>query len=575
MATSMRLLGRMPQRVVVPTIGRLGSESLGCLATGWSRGMEHGRSSSNLSMVLKTEHRHEANIRTTPQEPVECSLNLPTVVLKFGGSCLGNAEAIQRACLISRGAFQRGQNVCVVVSALYGVTNKLEEACHAAKAGNLDKVSQMRQNLKAFHTDQVDDLLMDNEHLAESVKATIESVLQAYFDPYVAKISHAKAFRQNWFEAVSSLGERLSVALVVAVNNSMGFSAAEVYTDNLIFKDLTSHSGVDMELTRHLLQKKIRPILARGVIPVVSGFIATNPSGGVSTLGRGGTDLTSTLLGAAVDASEVQLWKVESDQECDTGFMKGWKGRQDQRKWTGIRSVDPNAVLNSRLVELLSYEEASELTHFGKKVLHKLTMQPVQQKKIPIYIRNTAIPSQAGTQIGHVQVSGEGEVTVRAVAAIPLPKYNALHSIDASAILDEEMGGLSIISLIGLGVGSQSHLLPSMVQLLEANGIQTVPVPQNVATQLGSSMNNVSVIIPNESIKEAENVLHAKFVLKADSDLESADEEDVEDPFWEAYSSALANSAARRANAFLARQVEASIAVVAKDQSEAGRNVIR
>jgi aspartate kinase len=360
--------------------------------------------------------------------------------------------------------------------------------------------------------DQIDDLFWNKQGVNESVVANVDAILQEYFDPFVTKMLDARGLQDNWFLVVSGLGERLSVPIVAAAMTSLTkLTAKEIYTEKLIIADTAARnkSGVEMDMTRNRVRRALVPLLNDGIVPVVSGFIAGTVSGDVVTLGRGGSDLTSTLLADAIDASEVHLWKVESSS-LESGFMKEWKELPDQLKWTGIRTVCPNTVKDSKVVGTMSYEEAAELTHFGKKVLHMATMEPIAEKQIPLFVRNTAIPEHPGTQICVTDKRG----VVSAVAAISYPNYKKLHGNKAhlaklfAQVDDLSKGGdYSIVSLIGL------HLDKSPQKKMEAILARYAPLslPCGLLDSVGSS-SSVSMVVKNDVVGEAQEALHAAFV---------------------------------------------------------------
>ena len=177
------------------------------------------------------------------------------------------------------------------------------------------------------------------------------------------------------YDSISSLGERLSAPLVAAVLAEGRISSEAIEATEVVVTD-RCHGSADplMGLTRQRCESRLRPILQGGIIPVVTGFIGATEEGVLTTLGRGGSDYSATILGAALDADEVIIWT-----DVD-----------------GLMTADPRLVPGAATITEISYREASELAHFGAKVLHPKTLRAVTQCGIPLWIRNTFFPRTAG-----------------------------------------------------------------------------------------------------------------------------------------------------------------------------------
>src|SRR6266851_2920347 len=169
-------------------------------------------------------------------------------------------------------------------------------------------------------------------------------------------------------DAISSLGERLSAPLVAAAVRELGLPSEAIEATELIVTD-AFHGGAEpqMELTRAKSQARLRPLLEKGIAPVVTGFIGATAEGQLTTLGRGGSDYSATILGAAMDADEVIIWT-----DVD-----------------GVLTAEPRLVPEARTIPVISYREAAELAYFGARVLHPKTLNPVVQAAIPVWIRNS------------------------------------------------------------------------------------------------------------------------------------------------------------------------------------------
>jgi aspartate kinase len=202
-------------------------------------------------------------------------------------------------------------------------------------------------------------------------------------------------------DSISSLGERLSAPMVARALVGLGARSEPVEATELIVTD-SYHGGADplMDRTREKSQSRLRPLLEQGVIPVVTGFIGTTEDGILTTLGRGGSDYSATILGAVLDADEVIIWTDVN----------------------GVLTADPRLVPEARTIPEISYREATELAYFGAKVLHPKTLRAVSQAGIPVWIRNSFAPEQTGTKITPKGRSNGGGVkaltAVRDVALI-------------------------------------------------------------------------------------------------------------------------------------------------------------
>jgi len=296
-------------------------------------------------------------------------------VMKFGGTSVGDAACIARtAQIIAQGA---AEGRCVaVVSAMSGVTNRLIEAAKGAQTGNAKEPASLMDALQAQHEAALQALLEDSGE-KEAVRKRLEEVL-AEGRRFCEGTSLLRELTTRTLDAISSLGERLSAPLVAAKLRRLGVASEAVDATELIITD-GFHGGAEpeMDLTRDRSQARLGALLEKGITPVVTGFIGASRSGELTTLGRGGSDYSATILGAALDAEEVIIW---TDVE-------------------GVLTADPRLVPEARTIPVISYREAAELAYFGAKVLHPKTLKPVVQAAIPVWIRNSFAPEKLGTKI--------------------------------------------------------------------------------------------------------------------------------------------------------------------------------
>jgi bifunctional aspartokinase / homoserine dehydrogenase 1 len=296
-------------------------------------------------------------------------------VMKFGGTSVGDAECIGRtAQIIAKTAKEKP--CVVVVSAMSGVTNTLIAAAKKAATGEAGEGERLVNSLRAQHAAAMEKLIGDGE-VRKRVAVKLDSVLSE-----ARRLCDGTALLRELtprtLDEVSSLGERLSAPIVAEAVKALGLKSEAIEATELIVTD-AYHGGAEprMDLTREKSQARLKPLLAQGVVPVVTGFIGATSEGKLTTLGRGGSDYSATILGAALDASEVVIW---TDVE-------------------GVLTADPRLVPDARTIPEISYREAAELAYFGAKVLHPKTLNPVVEAGIPVWIRNSFAPEKLGTKI--------------------------------------------------------------------------------------------------------------------------------------------------------------------------------
>lgn len=296
-------------------------------------------------------------------------------VMKFGGTSVGDAVCIARtAKIVAQGA---REGACVaVVSAMSGVTNKLIAAAHHAQAGDAKQAAEILQALHEQHEKALQ-ALSANETERAGVRSVLEGVL-AEGRRLCDGTALLRELTPRTLDAISSLGERLSAPLVSLAVRELGFASEALTATELIVTD-AYHGGAEpiMDLTREKSKARLGPVLEKRIVPVVTGFIGATSEGQLTTLGRGGSDYSATILGAAINADEVIIWT-----DVD-----------------GVLTADPRLVSEAKTIPEISYREAAELAYFGAKVLHPKTLKPVVQAAIPVWIRNSFEPESKGTKI--------------------------------------------------------------------------------------------------------------------------------------------------------------------------------
>jgi len=321
----------------------------------------------------------------------------PLRIMKFGGSSVGDDSCIARVAQIVATA-ARDSAVVVVVSAMSGVTNRLVEASNRLESGDRDHASTLLDSLRAQHT-QAAMALLRSDAQRQKFTARMEEVL-AEGRRLLEGTALLRELTPRALDSISSLGERLSAPLVSAALEELGARSESLDAVELIATD-SYHGSAEplMDPTRVRCEARLRPLLQQGVVPVVTGFIGASPEGVLTTLGRGGSDYSATILGAALRADEIIIWT-----DVD-----------------GVLTADPRLVPEARTIPEISYREAAELAYFGAKVLHPKTLRPVMPAGIPVWIRNSFTPERAGTKISpHGRSIGGGVKALTAISDVAL-----------------------------------------------------------------------------------------------------------------------------------------------------------
>lgn len=320
-----------------------------------------------------------------------------TLVMKFGGTSVGSAEAMrQTAELILNSRAQWG-SVVVVASAMGSkplkVTDLLLQGAHAAVAGDGETFRRHAQLLRRIHYDAIDGLLSP-EHERQAVLAENERFI-AHYEALCQAVLVLGELTPRALDVVGGMGERMSVRLLAAYLRELGHAAEAIDATELIVTDAHFQAAAPLTAATHArTQARLAPLLADGVIPIVTGFIAATADGVPTTLGRGGSDYTAAILGEALTAREVWIWT-----DVD-----------------GVMSADPRLVPGARSIPTLTYREVSELAYYGAQVLHPKTIRPVVENHIPLRIKNTFNPDHPGTVI--MQEADDTNGAIKAVTAI-------------------------------------------------------------------------------------------------------------------------------------------------------------
>ncbi len=360
-------------------------------------------------------------------------------VLKFGGTSVGSTEAIAQVAQVIAREREQDPEVVVVTSAMSGVTDMLIRAAKAAAAGDEMPYREARNELLVKHQIVAGQLIEDGIERA-AIGHLLDEKLRE-FERLCQSIYVLGELTPRGLDVVSSLGEQMAAPLLAAVLRSRGIPATHVDAREIVVTDDTFGAANPLlEETCRRVQERIPALLAEGVVPVVTGFIAATREGITTTLGRGGSDYTASILGACLDAEEVQIWTDVN----------------------GVLTADPRIVPEARTLPELSYVEAAELAYFGAKVLHPKTILPAVEKGIPIRVRNTFDPEGPDTRI--VREPRPAGVPVKAITAIR----------DLALITVEGRGMMGVPGIAARTFGAVARTGVSVLMISQASSEQSI-----------------------------------------------------------------------------------------------------
>ncbi len=316
------------------------------------------------------------------------------IVMKFGGTSVATGKNIRHvADLVAKNA--KKDKVAVVVSALAGVTNSLIEVAEQAKKSDEKHIKDFAELLMNKHLDVISTAISSKPIQKEVTEITKKTL--AELEKVLTGICYVGEVTPKSRDYVVSFGERLSAPIVWGSIKDKGLETqwftgkeAGIVTDSNF-----GEADPLMNYTTHLIRERLLPLLEKGVIPVVTGFIAANQDGIVTTVGRGGSDYTATILAVALEADEVWIWT-----DVD-----------------GIMTADPKIVPEAKMLPQLSYQEAAEMAIFGAKAMHPRALEPVIKENIPVRVCSVFHPENPGTLITKEPYAKATEV-VKAVAMI-------------------------------------------------------------------------------------------------------------------------------------------------------------
>lgn len=314
------------------------------------------------------------------------------LVMKFGGTSMGSAERICVAADICRE--QRAvRPVLAVVSAMAGVTDLLLNTLRHAEGGDEARIETNVEQLRERHLDTCEEL-----GIAERAGGSVRDLIADFKRLANGMLMLGDRPPRSEDEAIA-IGERLTALMLSEYLESKGIAARAINGADVIVTDAVFGNATPiMEVTRKKAQERVKPLLEAGTIPVVTGFNGATMDGRPTTLGRGGSDFSASILAAALDASELWIWT-----DVD-----------------GIMSADPRLVKDARVLEAVTYSEAAELAYNGAKVLHPRTLAPLADRQIPVWSKNSFHREHPGTRIVSKVDAPPGPRAVTSMANVAL-----------------------------------------------------------------------------------------------------------------------------------------------------------
>jgi aspartate kinase len=380
------------------------------------------------------------------------------IVMKFGGALMEDAEQIMNSASLVSERTRKEDEIVVVVSAMSDVTDQLYTLGENARIGNMENVRAVLSEIEKRHL-AVAEKIGDHNSFGEAKEKT-KQILDM-LNQCLTGIFLLRELTPRSKDLLLSFGERLSVELmkVALVSKGMKAIALNGGEAGIITDSNYGNAKPLLNITEVMVKDRILPILKGGVVPVVTGFIGQDENNVITTLGRGGSDYTATILASALEADEVWIWK-----EVD-----------------GIMTADPKIVPNSKTIPTLSYAEVMEMAYFGAKVLHPLTVTPVQERRIPIRIKSAFTPKNPGTLI---KQTADRNRTVKAVTSIK---------------------DLSVITTGGAGMIGVPSVVSRVFSTLALNNISVIMISQS------SSQANITMLVRNSDLEKALKALKIEF----------------------------------------------------------------
>src|SRR5467141_1762572 len=341
--------------------------------------------------------------------------------MKFGGSSLANATSIKKAAGIVQ-QFSPENKIVVVASAMNDTTDRLLEIGELAQKRENARARKILEGIQTLHVKTAREISSQKTR-----KELLDQINQLNTDleKTVDGISHLRELTPRSRDYLLSFGERLSTPILTAAIRNLGFKAQALTGGEagIASDDKYGEAKPLAELSYHEIRRRLDPMLAKNQIPVVTGFIAATVDGTITTLGRGGSDYTASLLGAALNTDEIWIWT-----DVD-----------------GLMTADPRIIEDAKVLPTVSFGEALELSYFGAKMMHPKAMQPAAQRKIPVRIKNSSKPALEGTLVS----SGENDNGGRVVKAVSIIKSVGIVTVSGTGMIGSPGAAAKIFMALG------------------------------------------------------------------------------------------------------------------------------
>lgn len=378
------------------------------------------------------------------------------LVMKFGGTSVGDATRIAEVVKIVKAEKERTPKIVVVVSAMSGVTNNLLAAANAAANGKQAEYEKICQEILRKHRLAVLELVKDPLSCEQLLK-DVELFIDQNCNRLCYGIQILGEASPRALDAIASVGERLSARLVAKALNEAGLAAEAIEATQLIVTDDNfGDAAPQMAETQAATCEKLLPLLEKGVVPVVTGFMGATRNGVITTLGRGGSDYSAGIIGSCLKADEVWIWT-----DVD-----------------GVMSADPSIVPDAHTLSEMTYSEAAELSYYGAKVLYPKTILPVIKDEIPLLIKNSFFPDRPGTRIAPKTTSTESDV--KAISSIK---------------------NISLITISGRGMMGVPGIAAKTFTAVASQNVNILMISQ------ASSENNICFVINTPEVERTCTVL--------------------------------------------------------------------
>jgi aspartate kinase len=379
------------------------------------------------------------------------------LVMKFGGTSLADKNALGHAVDIIKKHSRKRDKIVVVVSAISGITDKLYDVSEKALKNDQSEVRKIINTIKERHINLIASSIK-NSKIRKDVLFYVNQTLDD-LEKVLTGISYIGEISPRSLDYLLSFGEKLSAPIVSGAIRDTGLISKHVtgMEAGIVTDNNYGDAKPLMNVTKNGVKQTLEPILAKGTIPVITGYIGGTQEGHTTTLGRGGSDYTATILGSALDFDEVWIWTDVN----------------------GIMTTDPKIVRIAKTIPELSFREAIEMAVFGAKAIHPRALEPVIDQNIPVRVKNTFNPNNKGTLIFNQQKIKAGEI------------------VKAVSIIQE----VSLINISGAGMAGAPGVAAKIFNILSENNINILMISQS------ASEANISLVVMRGFLDKAVSAL--------------------------------------------------------------------